>query len=102
MRMLSPSAQQLTHRTPRVKLLVSEARSILLRHVLTVAYNKKILGRYFLVEEVKKQGKDFLVSGTGHGLHKEVVLSASAIVTLSKFREYEIEVGNHYAKYILC
>lgn len=100
--MLKPSAQQLAKRTPSVKLLVSEARSILLRHVLTVAYDKKILGRYFLVEEVKKQGKDFLVSGTGHGLHKEVTLTASAIVALSKFRQYEIEVGDHYAKYILC
>ena len=89
------------------KMLVSEARSILLGNVLTYSYKKGNNGRYFRVEEVKKKGNKFIVSGLGDGRKEEITLTAANIIQLDEHRvseyEFNYEDGEqYYRKYVLC
>lgn len=88
------------------KLLIADARSILLGKFLGYSYDNPNHGRYFRVEEVKKKGRYFLVSGSINDRKDEVRLTAADIVWLEKYHESEFEFTfsdgtKLYKKYVL-
>ena len=94
------------HTAMYTKLLVADARSILLGKFLGYSYDDPNHGRYFRVEEVKKKGRYFLVSGSIDGCYGEVRLTAADIVWLEKHHESEFESTlsdgkKLYKKYVL-
>lgn len=88
------------------KLLVADARSILLGKFLGYSYDNPYHGSYFRVEEVNKKGRYFLVSGSINDRKDEVKLTAADIVWLEKHHESEFEFTfsdgtKLYKKYVL-